>query len=303
MKMLRHWGRAWYALKARQLPERVWSQLGLGVVVAARNRAGWRAANCLRTLRRQTMPPDMVDLTLVDYGSEPEQAAQLQELCLDWRVRYVWLPVADHGSRRRGHALNCGLRLVPEWCRYAVTTDIDMLYAPNFLEWVVRTQYSYPDAFTVCRFRDLPEGAVDEHTDVLAEFDRLRPLGELYDDSAVGPCLAAPRKWWFKVRGFDERMGGEDHDDTDVKYRAQRDHRVLVWLHEQTAMLHQWHWRRFDAAPETPEQLADAESYRRWYQHNQEIADGDLTIIRNRDHEWGQLPDGGYVIEAPERRR
>jgi hypothetical protein len=302
MKVIRRLGRRLCEQRALRLPERRWSTVGLGVVVAARNRAGVRVKNFMRTLRRQTVPHDMVDVTLVDYGSEPECAAELRALCLDWRVRYCFLPVPSHLERRRSLALNIGLRQVPEWCRYVVCTDIDMLFAPNFCEWVLRTQLAYPKALTLCQFLDLPEGSMDDDTDPLAEFGRLRALGVPYEETANGPCLGAPRAWWYAIRGYDERLFGEDHDDWDIRKRARRDGRAEVWIHDHTALLHQWHWRRFET-PRDEQDLPDQESYHKHFAPNAQIADHDPTIRRNLDHEWGVLPPGGTVIEPPERRR
>ncbi|MBI2297983.1 MAG: hypothetical protein HYU66_03360, partial [Armatimonadetes bacterium] len=157
-------------------------------------------------------------------------------------------------------------------------------------------------ALALCRFTDLPEGSPADDTDVIAEFERLRGLGQLYDDSAVGPCLAAPREWYHQVRGFDERLFGEDHDDFDIQRRARLSGLVEVWLHDRTALLHQWHWRRFDE-PRTPEEQAEHERYRRHWERNRELVLASDDPVRNRDHEWGALPDGAEVIEPPERRR
>jgi hypothetical protein len=302
MKVVRKLARRYCDWRCRRLPQRCWSTLGLGVVVAVRNRSGQRPENFLRTLRHQTMPPDMVDITLVDYGSDPEHAQDLQDRCLDWRVRYIYLPVPSHLERRRGLALNVGLRRMPEWCRVAMCTDIDMLFARDFLEWVMRTQLAYPRALTLCRFVDLRQEAISPETDVVAQFDQIKTQGEYYDDSAVGPCLGAPRAWFHHIRGFDERLFGEDHDDTDIRWRNRRDGRIEVRLEDRTSLLHQWHWRRFEQA-ESAEQKLDAESYHRYWDSNMAIVQGDQSVIRNLDHEWGQLPEGGYVIEPPERRR
>ncbi|MBI5831513.1 MAG: hypothetical protein HZB16_04275 [Armatimonadetes bacterium] len=302
MKVVRKLGRAYCEHRAASMPERRWSTVGLGVVVAARNRSGQRVDNFMRTLRRQTMPPDMVDITLVDYGSEPDHAASLREACLDWRVRYVGYSVPSHLERRRGHALNVGLRQMPTWCRIALCTDIDMLFAPNLLEWVMRTQLAYPRALTLCQFMDLPEDAIGPDTDPVAEFERLHALGIWYDDGATGPCTAAPREWFHAIRGFDERLFGEDHDDADIHHRAKRDGLVDVWIHGQTTLLHQWHYRRYDP-PSTPEQALDHVSYHRHDEPNRHIVATSETVVRNEGFEWGQLPADGLVIEPPERRR
>jgi hypothetical protein len=302
MKAIRHLGRLYYERRAAGMAPRAWQSRAVGVVVAARNRSGQRAENFLRTLRTQTMPVDLVDMTLVDYGSESEHAADLQKRCDAWRVRYIFLPVADHFQRNKSLALNIGLRHMPEWCHVALCTDIDMIFAPNFLEWVMRTQLAYPKAITLCQFTDLREEAIGEDTDVVAEFDRIRTMGELFDDCAVGPCLALTREWYYRVRGFDERMFGEDHCDTDLLYRAERDGMVRFWLNQHTSLLHQWHWRRFDQPRDAKEQL-DKESYERFWDVNAEFSDHDPTIVRNADHDWGVLPEGGFVIDQPERRR
>lgn len=295
MSLVGRLARRWFDHRAARLPERAWRTVGVGVMVAAHNRSGQRVENFLKTLRHQTLPAERVDITVVDYGSAPEHGEDLRERCRRHHARYIYLPTTTL-ERRRSLAYNVALRHMPEWVEIAMATDIDMIFAPDFLEQVVRVQIAYPPCLTLCRFTDLPEDAMTDDTDVVAEFERLRRLGELYDDCATGPCLAARREWWWRIRGYDERLYGEEHDDYDTQCRAKASGLVQVWIHDRTSLLHQWHWRRY-GGPRTEEERAEHERHLRHFQQNREIVLGSPDPVRNRDHEWGVMPEGGYVIE------
>ena len=301
MGLIGRLARTYFDWRSRRLPERRWSTTGIAVIVAVHNRSGQRVENFLKTLRRQSMPPDYVDLTVCDYGSDPDHSADLKGRCWDWRVRYVRYDCLGT-ERSRALALNTALRQVPEWIHCVVSTDIDMIFAPNFLETVVRTQLAYPQALTLCRFVDLPEAAIGPETDVIAEFETLREAGEYYDRSATGPCLGAAREWYYHIRGFDERLRGEDHDDFDIQRRARASGLVEVWTEDRTAMLHQWHWRRFEA-PRGADEQAEHERYQRHWETNRDMVLEAGDPVRNQDQEWGSPSGGIEVIEPPERRR
>ena len=51
----------------------------------------------------------------------------------------------------------------------------------------------------------------------------------------------ATRDFFEAVRGFDEAYKFWGLEDTDLTHRAQLWGLELSWVHEQTAMLHQWH--------------------------------------------------------------
>lgn len=263
----------------------------LGVCVPVRNRSGARVENFLRTLRAQTVPESCVDLTVCDFGSDADELTDVTARCRQHRARLVALH-DDRVEWNKSLALNAALRHTPESCRYLFPTDIDMLFAPNFVETVLRAHLAWGEALVLCEFKDLPREALRAETDVVAEFAALDALGELAGDHAVGPCLSASREWYFKVRGFDERMRLWGFMDLDIQRRAQRDGLPEVWINSQTVLLHQWHARKWDVQ----QTEAEREEMRQRYDANRKLYDEDPSIVRNPDG-WGELPDGAEVIE------
>ncbi|MBI2297984.1 MAG: glycosyltransferase family 2 protein [Armatimonadetes bacterium] len=264
----------------------------LAVVVPVLDREGWRTRNFLRTLRAQTLPPECLDLTVVDFGSRPEHVAELEGLCAEHRARLVALPPGG-AEWNKSHALNVGLRHVPEAARFVLPTDVDMLFAPSFAERVLRAHLVWEAALVLCEFRDLPREALGPETDVVARFDELAAMGEWAGDHAVGPCLSATREWYHRVRGFDERMRRWGFMDLDIVRRAELDGLPLVRVEHRTALLHQWHPRKWDVHRDDP---AAQEAMRRQYEANRLIYESDATVVRNPDG-WGEAPEGTRVVE------
>jgi hypothetical protein len=89
------------------------------------------------------------------------------------------------------------------------------------------------------RCTDLPESA--ERPIDAAEFEVLRASGVLRDTPGTGACQAASRDFFLHARGYDEKYVFWGKEDLDMVERAVRYGLEPVWIHEHTAMCHQWH--------------------------------------------------------------
>jgi glycosyltransferase involved in cell wall biosynthesis len=207
------------------------------VIIPLRNRGGHRLDNCLRSLRWQDLPAEQVELLVSDFGSDAPHRATLEPMAAEHDVRVVWTDTREIWNRAR--ALNFGIRAARG--RYVLCTDADMIFAPSFLSAVLAAQREANDAaLVVCRCRNLPS-TVEERPYVREEFPALLEASTYRERLGTGACQMALRGMFHTLRGFDEGYKFWGLEDTDMTFRAQRQGLRLAWVHERTAMLHQWH--------------------------------------------------------------
>lgn len=209
----------------------------LSVIVPIRNRSGTRLDNCLRSLRWQDLPREQVEIVLSDFGSDDDHRASIEALADAHGARIVYTETDEIWNRSR--ALNIGIRAATG--RYVLCTDADMIFAPNFLRALVEEQRGTGDAaLVVCRCRDLPED-VPEQPWSEADFPTLLERSHLREKLGTGACQMARRTLFEEIHGYDEAYKFWGMEDNDFRYRAKSSGVVERWVHERTAMLHQWH--------------------------------------------------------------
>lgn len=210
----------------------------LSAVIPVRDRSGPRLENCLRSLRwQQELEPGALEIVISDFGSSPEQAAGLRELCERHDARLV--RVDTHETWNRARALNFGIQRATG--RYMFCTDADMIFAPNFAATLLDTQALEQDAaFVVCHCRDLPE-RLAEQAWTLEDFPELLAAAPFRKATGTGACQVARREFFERVRGYDEGFAFWGQEDNDMRFRAGRAGLREVWVQALSAMLHQWH--------------------------------------------------------------
>ncbi|MFN3198352.1 MAG: glycosyltransferase family 2 protein [Bradymonadia bacterium] len=209
----------------------------ISAIIPIRNRSSDRLENCLRALRWQDLPDDQYEVILSDFGSSPEEARLLLEMAERHGARVVRTDTDEVWNRSR--ALNYGIRAARG--DFVFCTDADMIFAPNFLSTLLSTQQANADqAFVVCRCRDLPE-SVPEQPWRFEDFPDLLSKADFREKLGTGACQMAKRSFFNDIRGYDEGFKFWGMEDNDMKFRATRSGLSLIWVHEQTSMLHQWH--------------------------------------------------------------
>jgi hypothetical protein len=203
------------------------------VVVAYRNRGWQRAFRFLKTLEAQSRKPDRV--VLVDFG---EETPQLRDWRGDFVYDYLWLPQGMPWSRSL--ALNQGVCLTPP-CDSVLLTDIDVLFAPNFIQCGLEKLQDFPNACLKCLSLDLPEGAISEQTDVVREFAKIAKLGVPTHSRNIGRCQWIGESIFHQLRGLDESMFLWGNEDTDFHRRILWLGAYVICLEEDTQLLHEWH--------------------------------------------------------------
>jgi len=159
---------------------------------------------------------------------------------------------------REGRALNIGIKRAET--PYILTTNADLIFAPNFVEVVLGKLVENPKRLVICDRIDL---------DIRGEEIGKAP------PHYYGTCLGTTLEWWVKVRGFDERYKVWGRVDHDLHNRAKTDGLEIVNA-DKTSAWHQYH-KHLDS-----DNRLEVEEY------NREIFYESTSIIRNKEG-WGEL--------------
>ena len=169
------------------------------------------------------------ELLFVDYGSDESTSGAVKELLCNYPfVKYIY---SDTRGRywNRAHALNTGIKLASG--NVIVTSDIDLIFPPFFIESV--TKMSFENCFYTFKCYYLKEDA-----------DPVNVSGEDLNKARinyVGLCVVL-KEDILKVSGFDEYYmiwGGED-DDLYVRLENNGCKRQQLDV-QQFPVFHQWH--------------------------------------------------------------
>jgi len=202
-----------------------------------------------------------VKVVVVDYGSNPRHLRQIRTLTQpDW-IRLIEV-TRDTEPWREGRALNIGIKHTET--PYLFTTNADLIFAPNFVSLVLGALRQDPNAFVLCQNR--------------IELDKAGNDAGLSDNCYYGSCMGAPKDWWLKVGGYDERYSVWGYVDIDVAFRAKTDGRRWHDISGDAKIRHQYHKHiRFDR-----------DGVQAAIKHNRDIFYGTRGVVRNDGH-WGEL--------------
>lgn len=214
----------------------------LQVIIPVRDRSADRLRATLSALRWQDRAPART--LIVSHGSSADADSGLAALCQEFEVAFERI-ARPSDPWCKPAALNHGIRQTPADLPYIMALDADMILKPNFLAVVASEleQAAAPGAMVLCRSRDLPRTArIPRDARALrARFERLCHAGRLRGPQGCGGIQAAPRSFFFDAHGYDEAFTWWGEEDRDMVSRAEGYGLHIVWIEDQTAMLHQWH--------------------------------------------------------------
>jgi glycosyltransferase involved in cell wall biosynthesis len=200
------------------------------IVVGYRDRDLERADRCLASLAGQTFKD--LEVIFVDYGSSTPYAQKAVQLVQKYPFcHYVYSDTRGQ-PWSRSKALNIGIRKAGS--ETIMTTDIDMVFPPNFIQ-VVMGQVSEKRVL-YCATHFLPKGFND--------WDRLESYKgklKISTHNALGGCQVLSAKVLNELRGFDEFYSYWGTEDRDLNRRLRAVGLETGWLTEHTSMFHQWH--------------------------------------------------------------
>ena len=117
--------------------------------------------------------------------------------------------------------------------KYVMTTDVDMMFAPNFIEELMmnvgenilvesRTMY-WKDPLA----RQIYSGKIDPKKNI-----NKCKVGRIKKRTSAGGCQCMHKKMWEKLRGFEEKMLQWGSEDYDLLNRASMAGIKIKWIGE-----------------------------------------------------------------------
>lgn len=244
------------------------------LVIPTRNRYGPRLQNCMRGIELQAQ--ERIEIIVADYGSSDEGLEAMLRTLEPFNCTVYHHETGEVWSLSR--ARNIGIRRAS--AKYIATLDVDCIMEPDVVKATLELYENNPDYFVVNRVCHCPENMDLDQLRLPRDYSLLKRECKCVRPG-IGAYMSAPRKWWFKVRGFDERIKRWGADDDDMKKRAQADGRRLFIANKTRPpgmrIYHQWH-------PKSDARLNSSEQQHR----NVKILRKDDTIVRN-DKRWGYV--------------
>ncbi len=195
------------------------------------NRGVYRARNFLYSLREQTSPI-VPEIIIVDMSTD--DTSDLNVFAHTYGAFYI--RSASKGDWNKSLALNIGLRYAnSEYCMF---TDIDYVFAPNFIE--TASKHADPSNFLICLTHDSLESVRFDHFHMIV-YEAIRSQSKLHSSVGDGACQLTTTEWFKKVGGYDERMKLWGSMDNDIVVRAKRDGLCIKQISPKTSIVHQWH--------------------------------------------------------------
>lgn len=248
------------------------------VVVPVRNRAGARLRNCVKSITLQTIQP--LEIIIADYGSTTEGHREVMKSVEPFDCSVYYYPTSEIWSL--AIARNMGIRRSSG--KHVAVVDADLLLESRVIEALLDAHLSNPESYISCFIRMLKSEVQPQEVQMPEDFSKLK-LIDFWPSAGWGGLVSATRSWYFKVRGFDERMKFWGAEDADLWKRAGLDgldrYRLNELSQEDTAIYHQFHsdclsWDQSKLTKRQADQI-------KW---NKMITAKDYTIIRNNER-WG----------------
>jgi glycosyltransferase involved in cell wall biosynthesis len=242
----------------------------ISIIVGFRDREFERVVQFVNSLAKQNQKN--FELIFVDYGSEIELAAKIEQFVKNWEFcTYLY-----HDSRgkpwSRSHALNIGA-LVSSG-EYLYFTDIDLLFHPDYLQHI--SNRITPNSQLYTRVYYLPKG-FNAFTSLHREPHYKNC--KISHTSGKG-ILFVSKKAFMEIRGYDEFYCDWGIEDNDIYIRLKNSGLSETWSdHEKYPVYHVWH-PPVSSGINFPDKWLDESSY--YYNRNS-------NIVKRNPHTFGRL--------------
>ena len=201
----------------------------LTIIYPYRNREVNRLKNSFESLKQQTHTDFKV--YLVDYGSYPETAREVENLCKGYSFITYTFEHTRFQPWNKSKALNSVIRnLNTGFCFVA---DVDMIFHPEFVERAEGLQQKDVSIYFQVGF--LKQKA-DMGGKGFKDFSKYRKS----TFEATGLSMF-PVNVLKEIRGFDEFYHFWGAEDTDLHVRIQSAGHKIEFYDKEVLMLHQWH--------------------------------------------------------------
>ena len=205
----------------------------VGFVHNISRRGSFRLCNMFMSIRQQkhsfVKDPDII---LVNCSND-DSYEEVNNICVEYKVLHLFHQHLEK-TWNKCLALNAGLLRVET--NFTMFTDVDYIFAPNFLECIMPSMSS--KRILLCRTTDSPKGLDLTNYDV-SQFYEIEKLCRLHPKYGEGACQLSNTGWFKKCGGYDERMKMWGGMDNDIPRRAVKSGKKKIWI--KNCAIHQWH--------------------------------------------------------------
>ncbi len=247
------------------------------VVIGIKNRSDYRLRNALWSLANQEYDKKLIDIIVVDYGSETVHQSNSKKLCDEYGAECILL--TNPKEWNRSNCLNYAIKRADS--KFLLTSDVDVIFPPNYIEVMVNKLLQNPLSVVYSRSNDLPESST-AWVKKLYENNLPIPFDELLSQSSPRSAgihnagINGSYVFFYKyIRGYDEFFKGWGSEDNDLMQRFERLGLDICSIFP-ISYLHQWHPKG--------EGIMD---YNISVKRNLEYHEKIKPIIRNLDS-WGE---------------
>ncbi len=218
---------------------------GTSVIIGIRDRYDYRINNALASLRAQKPGRGLLEVLLVDYGSDRKYRGCFDALCAEYSVVGVWTGTANQWNR--AHCMNIGIKFASQ--EFVLFSDVDIIFDEMYVKNCMCIPQSSPG---IAVYSDMLELGREHESQLLRS-----PLGikRLKRFAVARACvrknslfpygssiLFVPRFPLVAMRGFDESFKLWGCEDVDLLQRLSLCGIQFAKLTE-SFHLHQWHER------------------------------------------------------------
>ena len=245
------------------------------LVLTNRNRDLRIVKNCLQSLHEQTCVD--FELFLVDYGSNESYKSQLVELLKHYsRFKYIDCPVQGQ-LWHKCRAINMALKQTTK--PYFIVCDIDLIFAPNFIEKATTLAKPNQVHYFQCGFLSKEESLENKNFN---SYQIAFKGNEEVTGNALFPTSALKA-----IHGYDEFYHGWGAEDTDVHIRIRNAGYQVLFYNEAIFVKHQWHPKVYRSKSSMHPFHSELERINHSYML---LSERTQRTKVNRDIEWGNQP-------------
>lgn len=247
----------------------------LTLVLTNRNRDLRIVKNCLQSMQQQTHSD--FECVLVDYGSDKNYQLQLEQLIQGYpQIRYIHCPVQGQ-LWHKCRAINIALQQTTT--PYFLVGDIDLIFAPNFIEKAtVLAKLNQVHYFQV--------GFLNEKESVKSQNYEEFNVAFVSDENATGVSVY-PTAALKALNGYDEFYHGWGAEDTDIHIRMKNAGLNVYFYDKEILLKHQWHPKVYRSKASSQPFHSLLERINHAYMVQTQSTQ--RTIV-NQDQEWGKIP-------------
>ena len=261
----------------------------VSLVIATHNIDAPRVRNLLESIQCQTIY-DEIETVLVDYASTESNQKKLQETVKPFNCQ-TYIVNEDEWCPPRAN--NIGIRKTST--ETVIKTDADLILEPRAVEDTLQHMRD-KRTFIIRQPLFLPRQLDLSTLSFPRDYQKIRAQKLHYQLPSYGGFFAAPKQWWNKVRGYDERYKIYGCNDWDLWNRALKNgmnrrifgkpgNKGMKGITEYTKnslVYHQWHpkpWIRLNVTQE---------KFKLYKKTNRQIYNASKEVIRN-NKDWGTI--------------